>query len=890
MKTLVIQSFRTTNVPDWIRRCLDSVRAWAGSSGFDYSLVDDSAFALCGAEYLARVGRNMRAIINLSRLELVKDAHRRGYDRAIWIDADVLVFHPELFTIDLVEGYAFARETWVTRVEDRWRAITNVNNCVFACMRDQPDLEMLIQLTRHIGVHRKIEKSLQTGTYLLTGLQQSLAFETLDNIGMFSNRAVLALAHNDEDAIAAQAIGHLTPVFAANLCASDRDPPPVSGHEADTVVDRLLETKGDVVNRWLLTSPNNLQHSRPKPGMAALFPHEVNVRLQFRQRHGYEVDLSNPRTFNERIAARKISLTDDIYRLTADKYAVRRFVADRVGEHVLIPLLQVVDKAEDLDFDALPSAFILKPTHGSGWHQIVRDKAAIDRDAIRATMRKWLRTNFFNSYFEIHYRNIPPRVVAERLLLDEKGDLPVGYMLFVFRGRVRVISVCLNYGKPEMSITRYDPQWRRTIVEGSRVAAAGPIPPPTRLGEMIEVAEKLARDFDFARIDLYCFEDRVYFGEITHTPAGGLSTLKPPDFDAAQGRMWETGEPLPERYIAANSSAGPRAASAGRPSTPKEPAMAAAGRPADALRVATTSFDRQLLQFNGLSNFRMSPVVAVSRGSGPPTRRQSVATTIELGSDPRTHKQGRVSCLMLSRNRLAQAKFAIASFRKQTWRDRELLVIDPANDEALAQWVASLRDPSIRLVRAAGNTPPQDLLGLALAQASGSYVCRWDDDSVSHAVRLEAQLAVMLATQSRLNVIDRGLMWLPADYRLSIFQDGAADKTLLCEKDLLAASRHRAREPDGAVAELALSNTASYLDQPELYLTIVSGRDGTDFERNERFWRASTEHFVYQAYDTALDRLSRCYPIADVKRGLAEVSGDALPGQKREAGMASPEA
>src|SRR6185295_2010938 len=116
---------------------MDSVRSWAAASGFDYEFADDSSFALCGPEYLARVGRNMRAIVNLSRLELVKDAHRRGYDRAIWLDADVLVFRPELFTIDVVEGYAFSRETWVTRVGDRWRAVSSVNNCVFACMRDE---------------------------------------------------------------------------------------------------------------------------------------------------------------------------------------------------------------------------------------------------------------------------------------------------------------------------------------------------------------------------------------------------------------------------------------------------------------------------------------------------------------------------------------------------------------------------------------------------------------------------------------------------------------------------------------------------------------------------------------------------------------------------------
>ncbi len=548
MKTLVIQSFRPSAVPRWIERCIASVRDWAQSQGFDYRLFDDSVFALCGADYLARAGNNMRAIMNLARLELVKDAHESGYDRAIWIDADVLVFHPQLFRINVLERYAFVRETWVTRTPDRWRAFQHVNNSVFVCMKGEPDLEMLIALVRHIGVHRSITKSFQTGTYLLTGLEKSLGFETLDDVGMFSNHVVLALARNEDPAVSAQAIGHGTPVFAANLCASDRDSPIVSERQADLVVDRLLQSQGSIVNRWLLNSPDNLLHARPKPGMAALFPHEVNVRLQFRQKHGRDPDLAHPKTFNEKVTARKLNLTDHIYQMTADKFAVRAFVAERVGDSVLIPQYQVVDRAEDLDMDALPQQFILKPTHGSGWREIVFDKSAIDRDAVRATMRKWLRLNFFDTYFEIHYRNIPRRIVAERLLLNA-GGLPNGYMFFVFRGRVRVISVCLDHGSPNMSITRFDPTWRRLIVAGNRQTAKD-VAPPSRLREMLEVAEKLGAGFDFVRVDLYCVEDRVWFGEMTHTPAAGLSALNPPEFDVDLGRIWDVGGPLPDKYYA----------------------------------------------------------------------------------------------------------------------------------------------------------------------------------------------------------------------------------------------------------------------------------------------------------------------------------------------------
>src|SRR5580658_8048741 len=94
-RILIVQSYRTHDVPSWISRCLASVQAWALAKGYDYRLTDDSAFLLCGADYLARVGDNKRSITNLCRLELIKLALAEGYDRAIWMDADIQVFAPD---------------------------------------------------------------------------------------------------------------------------------------------------------------------------------------------------------------------------------------------------------------------------------------------------------------------------------------------------------------------------------------------------------------------------------------------------------------------------------------------------------------------------------------------------------------------------------------------------------------------------------------------------------------------------------------------------------------------------------------------------------------------------------------------------------------------------
>ncbi|MFI4973428.1 MAG: hypothetical protein ACHP84_02690 [Caulobacterales bacterium] len=251
-RTLIIQSFRANDVPPWIARCLDSVEQWARAVGHDYQLTDDRAFALCGEDYLSRVGTNLRSITNMCRLELVKRAHQNGYEWAAWIDADIFVFDPSRFSLAGLDRYAFARETWVElKAPGRWRAFSAVNNSVFACRRGEPDLDFLISATRHVALHRQITDNYQVGGSLIKGLRASLAFETLGDVGMFSNYVVLALARDVGELLAMQARLHGAQVRAANLCASQNYEPAVEERQAQAAMDRLEATRGGVVNDWL---------------------------------------------------------------------------------------------------------------------------------------------------------------------------------------------------------------------------------------------------------------------------------------------------------------------------------------------------------------------------------------------------------------------------------------------------------------------------------------------------------------------------------------------------------------------------------------------------------------------------------------------------------------
>ena len=256
-KMLIIQSFRSVEVPPWIERCLRSVEQWAVAAGHEYLLVGDEAFSLCGEEYLARAKGNLRTITNLCRLELVRKAHADGYDYAAWIDADVFVFAPEAFRLPVVERYAFARETWFHPMNhSRWRAVSAVNNSVFVCRAGEPDLDFLISATRHVACNREIKDNYQVGGDLLKGLRKSLNYEVLDHVGMFSNHIVRALAHGLTDVVAAQARLHGSPIYAANLCASGNYRPEVTEAEVFTAMDALERSRGCLINDQLDGSPS----------------------------------------------------------------------------------------------------------------------------------------------------------------------------------------------------------------------------------------------------------------------------------------------------------------------------------------------------------------------------------------------------------------------------------------------------------------------------------------------------------------------------------------------------------------------------------------------------------------------------------------------------------
>lgn len=260
----------------------------------------------------------------------------------------------------------------------------------------------------------------------------------------------------------------------------------------------------------------------------------LNTELLFRQRFGRRPELDSPRTLNEKLLKLKLGpwAHDDLIRRCADKFAVREYVAQKGCAPLLNELLAVYSSAEELDWQSLPPRFVLKWNFGCGYNIICRDKDKLDESEVRAQLKKWGREDFWAYYSELQYRHIPKRLLLERYLGTETAA-PEDYKFYCFHGRADCVMVCMERELGQPRFYFFDRDWRLLrINRDSRNAPEDFAPPkPAGLDAAFNAADVLSADFPFVRVDLYLVDGRVYFGELTFTPAAGLDNRRLPETD-----------------------------------------------------------------------------------------------------------------------------------------------------------------------------------------------------------------------------------------------------------------------------------------------------------------------------------------------------------------------
>lgn len=242
----------------------------------------------------------------------------------------------------------------------------------------------------------------------------------------------------------------------------------------------------------------------------------------YRRATGKILDLDHPRTFNEKIQWLKLYDSTPIKTRLADKYLVREWVAEKIGEKYLIPLLGVYDSFDQIDFDSLPDRFVIKCNHGCTYNIIVKNKNFFDIDDAKQKINAWIQENFaFKNGCEMHYKNINP-IIIESFLENKDEDL-YDYKFWCFEGKVKYIQFLSERNTNGLKMAFYDANWNKQKFVYSYPLDSKTIERPDNLDEMISLAEKLSKDFSHVRVDLYRLDDgTIYFGEMTFTSASGI--------------------------------------------------------------------------------------------------------------------------------------------------------------------------------------------------------------------------------------------------------------------------------------------------------------------------------------------------------------------------------
>lgn len=271
-------------------------------------------------------------------------------------------------------------------------------------------------------------------------------------------------------------------------------------------------------------------------------PDALILARRFARIHGRPIDWNNPRTFGEKLFWLMRYQRDPLVTRLADKYEVRDYVAERVGPEILNDLYGVWDRVADIDFPALPEAFVLKVNWGWRAQVVCPRRSELDVPTTRSRLAEWMARSHYWIYREWPYKNIRPRVLCERLLVDPAGDGLVECNIWCFAGEPRFIRVYVNRATSDerhlLDVTWGRPSFTLNGPGPARLPAR-----PSNLEEMLDCARRLSRGWPFVRVDLYAVAGRTVFSEMTWTPGAGMNRFEPAEYD----RYWGDALPLPVR-------------------------------------------------------------------------------------------------------------------------------------------------------------------------------------------------------------------------------------------------------------------------------------------------------------------------------------------------------
>lgn len=250
------------------------------------------------------------------------------------------------------------------------------------------------------------------------------------------------------------------------------------------------------------------------------------------------LNLKNPQTYNEKLQWLKLYDRNPLYTTLADKYKMKEWVSEKIGEEYVVPLLGVWDKAEDIDFDKLPNQFVLKCNHNSGLGMVIcKDKSKLNIVEVKKNLSKGLRQDYFYYSREWPYKNIVKKIIAEQFLCnntEDQNDSLIDYKFFCFDGQPKIMYISKdNSSAPKTDF--FDMEFNhlnlRMKDENSEILPEK----PRKFEKMKELASKLSHGIPHVRVDFYCVNEQLYVGEMTFFHNGGFSKINPINWNNIMG-------------------------------------------------------------------------------------------------------------------------------------------------------------------------------------------------------------------------------------------------------------------------------------------------------------------------------------------------------------------
>lgn len=265
------------------------------------------------------------------------------------------------------------------------------------------------------------------------------------------------------------------------------------------------------------------------------FSDETFVKLEYLFEVGAHLDLQNPKTFNEKLQWQKLNNIHPEYSDLVDKYLVKESVGRKIGFDHIIPTLGVWEKVDDIDFCKLPNQFVIKTTHDSGGVAIVKEKTPKSLSHAKKILNRSLKKNYYYEHREYPYKEVMPRIIAEKYMVDESGTELKDYKIFCFDGEPKAIQV--DYDRfVEHKRNIYDTEWNRLpFTLKFPTDWDREFDKPKNLDKMLEIASILSSGYPHLRVDLYNINGQIYFGELTFFHGSGFEKFTPEDWNIEFG-------------------------------------------------------------------------------------------------------------------------------------------------------------------------------------------------------------------------------------------------------------------------------------------------------------------------------------------------------------------